>query len=51
MIDTKLNQIVIKEKSDEEKVYFLENGIIIDGINIVCEVNELIKLDRISNIY
>ena len=38
-------------KSLNEKLYYDKYGIIIDGINIVCETKELIKLEELSSIY
>ncbi len=38
-------------KNLEEKIYYKINGIYIDGLNIKCENNELIKLSKVENIY
>lgn len=39
------------DKDLERKIYYYNNGIYIDGINIVCDKNELMKLERLVNIY
>ena len=41
----------IKDKPINEKIYYENKGIIIDSINVSCEVNELIKLQKLINIY
>ena len=41
----------IKDKSVEEKIYYELNGIKIDGITITCEVNELMKLEKLTKVY
>lgn len=40
-----------KDKSKEDKIYYELNGIKIDGINIFCEVDDLMKLESLVNIY
>lgn len=35
----------------EEKIYYELNGLKIDGITIVCEIDELIKLENLESIY
>lgn len=46
-----LTQKYIKDKSVEEQIYYDEYGIKIDGINIKCVNNELLKLENLVNIY
>ena len=49
-----INELVekyIKDKSLEEKIYYLDRGIYIDGINIICDKNELIDLENIVHVY
>jgi hypothetical protein len=38
-------------KKLEEKIYYELNGVIIEGINVECENNEIIKLSRVEKIY
>lgn len=45
-----LENIYLKDKSLSEKIYYEDKGIYIDGINIVCENNELIKLENLIDI-
>jgi hypothetical protein len=40
-----------KDKSKEDKIYYELSGIKIDGINIFCEVDDLMKLEGLVNIY
>ena len=47
----KLIEDYVSNKSLEEKIYYLNNGIQIDGINIVCQTNELLKLEALTNVY
>jgi len=49
-INDLINQVTIN-KSDEDKIYYELNGFNIDAINIVCETQELIKLEKIADIY
>ena len=35
----------------EDKIYFKINGIIIDGLNVTCENDEIMKLSNIEKIY
>ncbi len=46
-----LTQKYIKDKSIEEQIYYNEYGIKIDGINIKCINNELLKLENLTNVY
>ena len=49
-----INELIktfIKDKSIEEKIYYELNGIKIDGITITCEVNELMKLEKLTKVY
>ena len=49
-----INELIktfIKDKSVEEKIYYELNGIKIDGITITCEVNELMKLEKLTKVY
>lgn len=48
---TNLIKEYTKDKSLEEKIYYDINGIKIDAITITCEVEELIKLKNLENIY
>lgn len=41
----------LKDKSLDEIVYYLEYGFNIDSIHVLCVNNELIKLEKIANIY
>lgn len=41
----------LKDKSLQEKIYYETNGFKIDGINVVAENNELLKLEHIIDIY
>ena len=47
----KLIEDYVSNKTLEEKIYYLNNGIQIDGINIVCQTNELLKLEALTNVY
>ena len=47
----KLIEDYVSNKSLEEKIYYMNNGIQIDGINIVCQTNELLKLEALTKIY
>ena len=38
-------------KKIEEKIYYEKYGIKIDGINVVCQISELIKLENIIHFY
>ena len=40
-----------KDMSLEDKIYFKINGIIIDGLNVTCENDEIMKLSNIEKIY
>ena len=40
-----------KDKTLQDKIYYEKYGIKIDGINIKCQINELIKLDNLVDIY
>ena len=43
-----MNELIdnyVSSKNINEKIYYLNNGIIIDGINVVCQNSELIKLE------
>ena len=40
-----------KNMSLEDKIYFKINGIIIDGLNVTCENDEIMKLSNIEKIY
>ena len=46
-----LTKTFIKDKSIEEKIYYELNSIKIDGITITCEVNELMKLEKLTKVY
>ena len=41
----------LKDKSLDETIYYLEYGFNIDSIHVLCVNNELIKLEKIANIY
>lgn len=41
----------LKDKSLDETIYYLEYGFRIDSIHVLCVNNELIKLEKIANIY
>lgn len=47
----KLIEDYVSDKSLVEKIYYMNNGIQIDGINIVCQTNELLKLEALTSIY
>ncbi len=47
----KLIEDYVSDKSLVEKIYYLNNGIQIDGINIVCQTNELLKLEALTSVY
>ena len=49
-IDELVNEYISNKKINE-KIYYENNGIIIDGINIVCQNSELIKMENIIDIY
>ena len=40
-----------KDKSIEEKIYYELNGVTIDSVTIYCEVNELMKLEKLTKVY
>ena len=40
-----------KDKELDEIIYNENKGIYIDGINIICEVGELIELEKLASIY
>jgi len=40
-----------KDKLLSEKIYYEKYGIYIDGVNIVCNKEELIKLSKLINMY
>ena len=46
-----LEKVFLKDKSLDEIVYYLEYGFNIDSIHVLCVNNELIKLEKIANIY
>lgn len=46
-----LINVYTSNMSNEEKIYYKNNGINIQGLNITCENNELIKLSSNINIY
>ena len=46
-----LIKVYTQNKSLEEKIYYEINGINIEGLNITCENNELIKLSSVEKIY
>lgn len=46
-----LSEKYLKDKTLEERVYYESNGFKIDGINVVCQNNELLKLEKIIDIY
>lgn len=47
----KLIEDYVSDKSLVEKIYYMNNGIQIDGINIVCQTNELLKLEALTSVY
>ncbi len=49
-IDDLIN-IYSKDKNLYEKLYYENNGIIIDGINVITQNSEIIKLEKLVNIY
>lgn len=49
-IDELINQYIL-DKSLEEKIYYENKGINIDSIIVRCDINNLIKLQNIINIY
>lgn len=46
-----LEKVFLKDKSLDETIYYLEYGFRIDSIHALCVNNELIKLEKIANIY
>lgn len=46
-----LEENYLKDKPLKDKIYYEEYGIKIDAINVACEVEELIKLQNIIDIY
>ena len=46
-----LEEIYLQEKNETEKILYDINGIPIDAINVICTNNELIKLEKIIDIY
>ena len=46
-----LTNIYLKDKSEEEKIYYSEYGFNIDGIHVLCINDELIKLENMVSIY
>ena len=42
--------IYTENKSLKDKIYYMNNGIKIDGIEIVCQIDELIKLENLTKI-
>ena len=42
--------IYTEKKSLKDKIYYMNNGIKIDGIEIVCQIDELIKLENLTKI-
>lgn len=46
-----LEKVFLKDKSLDETIYYLEYGFRIDSIHVLCVNNELIKLEKIANIY
>ena len=40
-----------KDKILSEKIYYEKYGVYIDGVNIVCNKEELIKLSKLINMY
>ena len=47
----KLKEQFFKDKTLEEKIYYESNGIKLDGINVLCTNNELMKMDIVFGIY
>ena len=41
----------ISDKSLEEKIYYESRGIYIDSINVICDKNELLKLEKETRFY
>ena len=39
------------DKKLSDKIYYEKYGFYIDAINVVCETKELIKLEKLTNIY
>ena len=46
-----LVSIYTRSKSLEEKIYYDNYGIKVDGINAMCEARELIKLEKVIHFY
>ena len=46
-----LNSLYIIDKELDEQLYFKQYGIYIDGINVICTNNELLKLENLIKIY
>ena len=49
-IDELINEYT-EDKTLKDKIYYENNGVNIDGIEVVCQVNELIKLENLVNIF
>ncbi len=41
----------IKDKSESEIIYLSQYGIKVDKINVICSVNEILKLENMVDIY
>lgn len=47
----KFKEIYLKDKSSNEKIYYEEYGINIDGITCLCNGNQISKLKELVSIY
>lgn len=41
----------LKNKTKDEILYYMEHGIKVDKINVVCTINEIMKLENMVDIY
>lgn len=49
-----INELVnkyVKDKELKDQIYYLNNGILIDGISLRCENEKLIELEKLTFIY
>lgn len=47
----KLLEKITKDLNNEDKIFYEINGIKIDGITIMCSIEDLIKIENIVDIY
>lgn len=47
----KLLEKITKDLNNEDKIFYEINGIKIDGITIICSIEDLIKIENIVDIY